>query len=729
MVISTEEARVGIDENGTLITQLVSVAVAKDNGKGKLLRVSNNDTVGQVDYTAGTYSGLNLSFLPEGTEPTISYDAATPATTASPFTVLLEKPDSGRLDQGPASFFIFLDEDGDGLWTWETDPYAGAREVAGIPAPSGRCAWKSGSTAATDFTHEIGWDGTQLNVSLTDRATGFIRYTWADADTSSESNLTEDAVWDFRAYRIEGTNSIENAPFFAKRFPKWKTFIHEGDFYTYGQFGMECQTDFANPPAFKTNVSYLITINGMTNGIYNMNYPLGQAITGSPVAQDQPDRIRPTPLAPINGERIVRTRPTFRWSALEGATAFKLTISRGGTKVYDSNFQNMPQVVDCSTAGNGSGVPLYTYEWAPPLALGLANAGDLVDGDYTWTVTHYAPWAQTGYASTSGKFTLAAEEYHDAAEAGKPLSTTFGFVDVTVRYAPVKNLTLGPATTLRVEAYEHADFAAEPKAGATRTSAAAALSSTAYSTGINLSVLGLEPGKEYFLLAYVDIDADGKRSAGEPWGYVRRLGQKDWQYDPVPVTASFAKGDSVELWIQDVDTDNDGLSDTYELKQKGNLSTLGYTAATTRSQVISAVMAYSVGGLSVLSRSDLALPAVQLAVTGAVSDSGLASGEPIVSPAVVVEGFSTAEDGTPTISWRFGNASRLDVAAGASGQAASVTPVDTALVYVLERRLSLTEGDWKEVSRATSATGLNATPVPTDEPTAFFRIRVIEYVK
>lgn len=729
VVISTEESQVGIDENGTVTTQLVKVAVAKDNGKGQFLRVSNNDTVGQVDYTAGTYSGLNLSFLAEGTEASISYDAATPATAASPFTVLLEKPDSGRLDQGPASFFVFLDEDGDGLWTWEADPYAGAREVAGIPAPSGRASWKSGSVAETDFTHTIGWDGTQLNVSLTDRATGFIRYTWADAEMGSESNLTEDAVWDFRAYRVEGTNGVENAPYFAKRFPKWKTFIHEGDFYTYGQFGMECQTGFVNPPSFKTNVSYLIVINGITNGIYNMNYPLGQKITGSTVAQDQPDRIRPTALAPINGERIVRSRPTFRWEALEGATAFKLTITHDGTKVYDSNFQNMPQVVKISTSANGSGVPLYTYEWTPPLASGLSNAGNLADGDYTWTVTHYAPWAQSGYASTAGKFTLSTKEYYDAAAAGKPVSTTFGFADVSVRYAPVKDLSLGLATTLRVEAYEHADFAGEPVAGATQAGAGSTLTNTAYTTGIDLSVLGLEAGKDYFLLAYVDIDANGKRDAGEPWGYVRRLGQKNWQNDPVPVTASFAKTKAVELWIQDVDTDNDGLSDTYELKQKGNLSTLGYNSTVSRSQVISAVMAYSVGGLSVLSRSDLALPAVQLAVAGSVSDSALASGEAIVSPAVVVDGFSTASDGTPTISWRFGNASRLDVSAGGEGQAASVTPVDTVLVYVLERRLSLTEGDWEEVSRATSVSGLNTTAVPTDAPAAFFRIRVIEYVK
>ena len=91
-------------------------------------------------------------------------------------------------------------------------------------------------------------------------------------------------------------------------------------------------------------------------------------------------------------------------------------------------------------------------------------------------------------------------------------------------------------------------------------------------TRFDVELRGLPTADPVYLIAYFDLNQNGKRDAWEPWGYatqgVEAVG--GFYFDPAAVTPVRTGTDwGVSFYIQDVDTDNDKLADAWEWKNAG----------------------------------------------------------------------------------------------------------------------------------------------------------------
>ncbi len=709
--------------------------------------------IGGIDYQKGLITNLNfqahayLTYRADrygACDLVIDYNYWVPAT--FPMTLTLDEADTGYIKEGTNTFFCFLDLNGDGLWT--------ADEPAGIPAPTGDNRIGDGtSSAAADITHQVGWDCSSLAVTLTDSAMGYIRYSW-DASTIAPTN----GVYDVLFSRLESFKIIDysttnnNYATFRKYISSTRPFIHEGDFLAFDQFGMEWNGAFTTPNNF-TNIVYDVVINGVTNGTYAMNYPPGSAsITPEPPAPTpllDPDRIKPTIVSPL-GAVIYQGQPKFSWSAYEGATAFRLEIAgAGGSKVYDSGLQKTPQIVRQTQPISGYSVPNYTYEWTVPLAPGL----NINDGTYEWSVTHYAPFAQQGFKTTGGAFTLKALEATTA-----NLTQNTAWMDVEIHYDGAFEMNTSgtvAGSQIRVEAHEARDFDDVPKAGAVLAGANRAPVFSSPVTGGVVRIAGLVPNKSYYVVAWVDLNGDSKREVFEPWGYVRAEGHPTRPFDAIPVVARHNDSSKATLWMQDVDTDNDGVSDTWEIQTSSDLTSNGNGS---REALLSALMHYGSVALNAMSAAEIlalgneALEANLLGITSSQIEgaSPFTAAESVTifgdddlrkfantTYAVLMNGVTVGESGDASVQWMLGEKSntpsmlKRSTLAGSSSTGNSFTPATLSeavatgkvkILYTLERMVP--GGPWEAVNHGYSRDAIANVPVDANQPTAFFRVRL-----
>ena len=91
-----------------------------------------------------------------------------------------------------------------------------------------------------------------------------------------------------------------------------------------------------------------------------------------------------------------------------------------------------------------------------------------------------------------------------------------------------------------------------------------------FSTCFDAELRALPDRQPVYLVAYLDLNGNGRRDAWEPWGYntVGKDAANGFYFDPLAITP-VKSGQTVqaEFYIQDVDTDNDKLADAWEWKQ------------------------------------------------------------------------------------------------------------------------------------------------------------------
>ena len=133
-------------------------------------------------------------------------------------------------------------------------------------------------------------------------------------------------------------------------------------------------------------------------------------------------------------------------------------------------------------------------------------------------------------------------------------------INVGVSYA-------GPATQLagkvRVQAFASPDFTGNPAAEVT----------VGGSTN-KVRLAGLAAGS-YFVCAYIDTNGDKRKQSWESWGYacyVRTTERNMYTPRPVALDPSVAGVPTAEIYIEDLDTDRDGLPDAWEVQVGGSLS-------------------------------------------------------------------------------------------------------------------------------------------------------------
>ncbi len=531
-----------------------------------------NLTTGEYDLDFGALAG-RLVFL--GSDKTartpaeshtyrIRYDANPP--TDMPRTVYLGEAAKGAIKEGKSQVVAIADLDGDGLYT-PGEPMGVACDV------------------------DIGWKGGKAAIQLTRTSPVSIRANLATGDNDRavnwgkwSENIEEAAYeeegsfgnfvrvrivrsyYDGTAYTANDTTKVveDRVVNISGELGK---FIHEGWFLGDGKYDIDW--DLAEDTAGIVDASTGDDID-IQNAVYRIVFGNGEIekVTTSTLSNSvsvahnsfirafDPKSMRSTAVAvePTEevGYRVTDARPTFRWTmpGRSGTyTVFRIVVTGTGFS-YDSGYQQMPLK---DAEGN--------YYWTAPICVGDRIDGEHGSGvyannqEYAWNVYCYNSKFKTDENGGSGKYLLNVAE--------KNLAThTQG---VKVRY-------LGPDTvvdsgaTIRVQAFTTPDFSGVPVAAGYVTNTAQ-LAETSAAVAENAAVIGINPGTYYFR-AFIDSNDNGVCDDWESMGYLCARGKSGMvPFNPTGVKYSadiLGEGDSIEIYIEDADTNGNSVPDAYE---------------------------------------------------------------------------------------------------------------------------------------------------------------------
>jgi hypothetical protein len=175
-------------------------------------------------------------------------------------------------------------------------------------------------------------------------------------------------------------------------------------------------------------------------------------------------------------------------------------------------------------------------------------------------------------------------------EASGALGTIsdYGTIYVCVRYFGPGTTSAKPATSMeglvRVQAFTTPDFSGVPAGEGWVTNVTQRANQDVMS--VNAVIRGVPPGT-YYVRAFIDTDGDCTKDTWESWGYGCYVGAADapisnvMRGDSVVTAADFpytprayvvavgAASPVADVYIEDADTDNDGLPDVYEMETYG----------------------------------------------------------------------------------------------------------------------------------------------------------------
>lgn len=414
----------------------------------------------------------------------------------------------------------------------------------------------------------------------------------------------------------DASTSYPRTIFFDKEYDAKKPYLNEDEIYARYPNGIP-------PPesVTVTSATYLvflvpsaqvgITADQMTNycigAITNRFIALNDDLTGHlPVEEG----------ALIGGSNRRNSELTFAWTSNVQVPNFDLKIVKTseadgtacGKTVFNSTIRGVSAYAEDDESGQ------YRYRYTLPRGIGELNSSlDTLFGNgyyhYTLKLNAY-----TGSDKTlEGDFAIAMRDSSDASlreTEGAEQSTAFNaqdsyFVRAKIRYTGVlKESADFNKGLLVVEAHRSASFNGDPAAANSdiliyddEDEAARKLNRTIrmsksetytitvgdqegqrqtqdafYATCFDVELRGLSTDEPVYLKAYFDLNRNGRHDRWEPWGYAMQ-GQSaasGFYFDPQPLTPA-RTGDAVnaEFYIQDVDTDNDKLADSYEWLNNG----------------------------------------------------------------------------------------------------------------------------------------------------------------
>ncbi len=275
------------------------------------------------------------------------------------------------------------------------------------------------------------------------------------------------------------------------------------------------------------------------------------------------DRKVPTPIAPggTSDGVVYSPRPTFKWTdnGYNTYTAFQISVE-GDDFSWKSGIQLMP----------ARGADGY-YCWTAPICVGDST----IDGEefkndktYKWKITSYNAKFRSDKWSNAVSFKMNVPEDQ----------LDYGTIEVAVKY--FGHTVVLDEGTVRVEAFDTPDFSGlSASAGYVKTADKSSVSNSTTAPVKNASIIGLTEGS-YYVMAYIDTNNNGKRDNWESWGYACVRDQRDGIiYTPksIKVGPKVGTHNLVTVYIDDCDTDQDGLPDAWEWTQSKNLSTKGAT--------------------------------------------------------------------------------------------------------------------------------------------------------
>ena len=283
---------------------------------------------------------------------------------------------------------------------------------------------------------------------------------------------------------------------------------------------------------------------------------------------------RATPVAPKG--TIHGAQPTFSWTHANAIgkdyPAFRLRVwtADGRTVVYDSGNRRAP-------ARNSAGV----YSWTAPIYADMVTPQGVVfstTNNYQWSVSMLdAKFTTPNATETKVPFRL------ECSGAGGAASD-YSSIDVCVKYFGPATISTVPSTTkglVHVQAFTTPDFSGAP-VGEAYVADDEVVSSTVANTA-NCTIKGLAAGT-YYIRAFIDSDDDFAHSAWETWGYANYVGTETKSlYSPKAVTVKHGTVEKpfVTVYMEDMDTDQDGFPDSYEYDANSSLDSMGPASGNT----------------------------------------------------------------------------------------------------------------------------------------------------
>lgn len=520
-----------------------------------------------------------------------------------PMTVYLSDPEDvssalvsrGRLREGDNTFVAFLDVDGNGAYT-PGEPFGVRKGV------------------------DVRWSATELEIELSDTSAVVSRYDLANA---------------FAAGAFEGANALTDRGVNGSYYPNYGLFYvgtnapnasatrvrivrtaFNDESEDANQVVFDQMIDLAGHPflteadilgagnpdldwgtlvtawtrAYSSNksqlakVSYRVVLGNGSIEETDANNSIGAAFAnafeiGSVQTKTVPDA--------AFQQLVYAGSPTFRWkhepldasgARLKDYPAFQCRIfDTTGAIVWESDVEQAP-------ARDSSGY----YTWTAPVYCGMVTKQGRVfeaKANYTWAISMLdAKFTTFSSSETKTPFKLECTgNVND--DAG------YGSLEVKVKYfGPLVETLSTSAANLKniihVQAFKTPDFSGRP-AGEGYVKNVSDIASPSNMT-VNAVIRGLEQGT-YYVRAYIDTDADFQFDQWESWGYGCYVGDGQapfkvvnrgngkanaaaFMYTPRAYTVAKAAATPVaEVFIEDADTDYDGLPDAWEMSTSGSL--------------------------------------------------------------------------------------------------------------------------------------------------------------
>ena len=545
----------------------IKVVGNDDSGTARIL--NKGEQVGTVNLLTGDYEldlhmfGNEIGVSTNGEiEASLksslfrfSYKATPPVLSSNKMKLNLGEANSGYVKEGKNMVVAFYDIDGDGKYT-AGEPFGCAKTDV---------AWRQGvaEIELTDTTPII--TRADLLTGATDRN---MKYGIDDGDNTNlvAGVLSGGAVQRLRVVRtlVNGYAAsalgVTNRALVDKEVQlQQRSFFYEGDVLEDGSYDLDWkyfEDEIAGASGVKsqnmdpTEVTYRIVLGngsaepGDTNNLFSVATVRHYDAKGA--------RKMPTALSPGETDSLVfANNPTFKWT-MDGNdtyTAFQVYL-----RTYASSETVWSSGVRRAPAPDLNGV--YTFE-------ADAFVGDELEDNtlYRWRVTMYNAKFRDNYWSTDLRpFRMVAP--------GK--GAGYGEIPVCVRYFGPTDVA--SKSKFVVEAFESPDFTGVPAA---RVIATTDVTKSGKAHVANATLTGL-PNGQYYVRAYADLDTSvyGKarrRDKYESWGYAcAREKSSDMPFSPLAIAVDSATDvETVDVYVEDVDTNGNLWPDAYELIKNG----------------------------------------------------------------------------------------------------------------------------------------------------------------
>ena len=505
----------------------------------------------------------------------------------------------GHVREGQNLFAVYLDKNSDNKWT-PGEPYGVVRKV------------------------DVGWANASFTVELTDTAVQTYRINLAEAfasnDFESQRAINDRGVVGYpggqnipvnapgedmpgeteSSVRLRVVRSSINGRYQANSAYATETVldtvVHPGDnpFFTEKNLKTSVDLDWSTlatrasamgiSVASITNVTYRLVVGDGSVSATETNNSLATLFRNVYELGAAGAQTKCVPRSPKGS--IYSGQPTFEWqhpnTIGKAYPAFRLRVwdAAGSTIVYDSGVQPAP-------ARNAKG----EYSWTAPIYANTPTPKGVIfatTNNYQWSVSMLdAKFTTVNSSETKQPFRL---------EASGALGTVsdYGRIYARVKYFGTGARSANPSAVeklIRVQAFTSPDFSGQPAGEGWVTNTANLGSADDASKAANAVIIGVPPGT-YYVRAFLDTNGNCSKDNWETWGYgcyvgaadapyanVLRGGESvsavDFPFTPRPyVVTAGAEPPLAEIYLEDADTDNDGLPDVYEWDQKESLGSL-----------------------------------------------------------------------------------------------------------------------------------------------------------